>query len=283
MGSPHDSYINDNLASWNSVAPMHAQGSGAAFYRIEQFLEGECTLGPWEPEELGPVAGKTLLHLQCHIGTDTLSWARHGAHVTGLDFSPAAIDEARRFADLLGIDDARFVVSTVMDGVKSLDGQQFDLLYTGRGALCWLPVLDQWASVCAQLVRPGGTLYLEETHPTANLMDLVETSAGKTLQPRYDPFVSQPVTITDEGSYADRKAKTGLHTNHCWEHGFADLFRALINNGFRIDLLNERQESFFIPWEEVFEPWIAHYWKFKDGFTPFPMSFTLKATRDKTS
>lgn len=279
MGSPDDSYFKDNLACWNALAHMHAQGSGAEFYRIEQFLDGECTLGPWEPAEVGPVEGKTLLHLQCHIGIDTLSWARRGARVTGLDFSPAAIDEADRFAELLEINDAQFIVSTVKNAVAALDGRQYDILYTGRGALCWLPDLDQWAAICAQLVSPGGTFYMEETHPVANLMELVETTEGQTLQPRYDPFSTQPLSMTEEGSYADRTARTGLLTSHCWEHSFSDILSALIGQGFRIELLNERQESFFMPWEAIFEPCLPHYWNFKDGFTPFPMSFTLKATR----
>jgi SAM-dependent methyltransferase len=106
-----------------------------------------------------------LLHLQCHIGTDTLSWSRYGAQVTGLDFSPAAIVEAERFARLLDIDDARFVVAAVSAAETALNGEQFDIVYTGRGAICWLPDLDEWAGICAQLVRPDGILYMEETHP----------------------------------------------------------------------------------------------------------------------
>ncbi|MBT4694079.1 MAG: methyltransferase domain-containing protein, partial [Planctomycetaceae bacterium] len=156
MSKRHTEYFTDNLKSWDAVAKMHAQGSGAEFYRITEFLQGECKLGPWELEEVGDVAGKSLLHLQCHIGTDTLSWSRYGAQVTGLDFSPAAIDEAERFARLLNIEDARFVVSTVSEAVNALNGEQFDIVYTGRGAICWLPDLDEWAGVCAQLVLPTG-------------------------------------------------------------------------------------------------------------------------------
>ena len=272
-------FSEDNLKSWDSIAHMHAQGSGAGFYRIEQFLNGECQLGPWEPEELGSVNGKSLLHLQCHIGTDTLSWARRGAVVTGLDFSPSSIEEAQRFADILKIDNSRFVVSTVSNAVEALGGERFDILYTGRGALCWLPDLDDWAAVSSQLVTPGGVLYMEETHPTVDLMDLIETSEGKIVRPHYNPFNKDPVTFTEEGSYADRKAKTGLYTSHCWEHGFGEILGSLVRNGFRIDLLNEREDSFFEPWEGVFESLRPNYWKFKKGHVAFPMSYTLKATR----
>ena len=121
--------VRENLETWDSMAHMHAQGSGAGFYRIEQWLAGESKLGPWEIEEIGPVEGKSLLHLQCHIGTDSLSWAREGARVTGLDFSPNAIEEARRFAGILGFDDARFVVSSVSDAVDALEGDEFPALH----------------------------------------------------------------------------------------------------------------------------------------------------------
>ena len=134
--------IKENLDSWDELASVHAQGSGAEFYRIEQWLAGESKLAPWEIEEVGPVVGKSLLHLQCHIGTDSLSWSREGAKVTGLDYSPSAIREAERFAGMIGVDDARFVVSRVRDAVESLEGEEFDIVYTGRGALCCCQTLS---------------------------------------------------------------------------------------------------------------------------------------------
>ncbi len=100
--------IRENLESWNTMAPLHAQGSGANFYRIEQWLAGESKLSPWEIEELGSVENKSLLHMQCHIGTDTLSWAQEGARVTGLDFSPNAVAEAKRFAEAITVAYHRF-------------------------------------------------------------------------------------------------------------------------------------------------------------------------------
>ena len=279
MNGRNEEYFADNLKSWDAVAKMHAQGSGADFYRIEEFLRGECKLGPWEIGEAGPVDGKSLLHLQCHIGTDTLSWARHGAQVTGLDFSTAAIGEAERFARLLRIQDARFVVSTVSQAVNALSGETFDIVYTGRGAICWLPDLDEWAGICAQLVRPGGILYMEETHPTLDLMEVVELDNRKVIQPKFDPFRTDPISEVYEGSYADRSAKTGCHMNHCWEHGLGAVLNALVNQGFEIELLNERAWAFFEPWEDIFEPVIPNYWKLKDEFVPFPMSYTLRARR----
>ena len=279
MADNYEKYFADNLKSWDAVAHLHAQGSGAEFYRIKEFLQGECKLGPWELEEVGDVAGKSLLHLQCHIGTDTLSWSRHGAQVTGLDFSAAAVAEAERFARLLNIEDARFVVSSVREAESALSGEQFDIVYTGRGAICWLPDLDEWAGICAQLVRPNGILYMEETHPTLDLMEVIEIDGKQVIQPKYDPFRTDPVSEEYEGSYADRNAKTGVQTNHCWEHGLGEILNALVNHGFEIELLNERPWAFFEPWENMFTPARNNYWKLKDDFVTLPLSYTLRARK----
>lgn len=274
-----DQAIKENREGWDNVAHLHAQGSGAEFYRIKQWLEGECKLGKWEIEELGDVKGKSLLHMQCHIGTDTLSWARRGAKVTGLDFSTKAIAEAERFAKILKIDDARFVVSFVSDAVSALEGETFDILYTGRGALCWLPDLNEWAAICRQLVKDGGALYLEETHPALSLLDTITVDGKQILTPKYDPFKTTPVSETGEGSYADRDAKTEPITSHCWEFRFDTLINALIQNGFQIDFLHERPEAYFKPWDdELFEEIDGKYWRLADGLVPIPMSFTLRAT-----
>ena len=270
--------IRENLESWDALAPQPAQGSGAEVYRIEQWVAGESKLAPWEIEEMGSVEGKSLLHMQCHIGTDTLSWAREGARVTGLDFSPNAIIEAERFAGILGFDDARFVVSRVSDAVEALDGEQFDIIYTGRGALCWLPDLGEWARVCAALLTQGGVLYLEESTPMVNILDVEEGPDGPRLVPKYDLFNEGPISEIGEGSYASYE--TGIErTTHCWEYRYDTVINALLENGFRIISLNERDELFFAPWPEFFEPSGPNYWRLKEGQVPIPLSFTLKATR----
>ncbi len=271
--------ILENLESWDDMAHMHAQGDGAEFYRIEQWLAGESKLAPWELKEVGNVENKSLLHLQCHIGTDTLSWAREGAIVTGLDFSPSAIEEARRFADILGFNDARFVVSRVSDALQALEGEQFDIIYTGRGALCWLPDLKEWARVCASLLKPGGILYLEESTPTANIMDLDEASEGSRLVAKYDLFEEGPISEIGEGSYANPEWP-GERITHCWEYRYDTLLGALLEAGLRVELLNERDELFFLPWPELMEPSRANYWKLKKGHVRIPLSFTLRAIRE---
>lgn len=150
-----------NLARWDEATPFHAAGS---FYDLDGFRSGRQDVRPFDLEELGAVAGLDLVHLQCHLGTDTLSWARHGARVVGLDFSARAVAAARDLARDCGLD-AEFVCANVYDAAAALDGRRFDVVYTGIGALNWLPDLDRWARVVADLVRPGGVLYLVEIHP----------------------------------------------------------------------------------------------------------------------
>ena len=258
------------------MAHQHAQGSGAEFYRIEQWVAGESKLAPWEIEEMGSVEGKSLLHMQCHIGTDTLSWAHEGMRVTGLDFSPNAVAEAKRFADILGFEDARFVVSRVRDAVEALKGEQFDIIYTGRGALCWLPDLREWARICSALLGRDGVLYLEESTPLVNMLDTEEGPDGTRLIPKYDLFKEGPISEVGGCGYATIETERTLH---CWEYRYDTLINALITNGFRIDFLNERDELFFARWPELFEPSRPNHWRLKKGNVPIPLSFTLKATR----
>jgi len=268
--------IRENLESWNTMAPLHAQGSGTEFYRIEQWLAGESTLSPWEIEELGSVEGKSLLHMQCHIGTDTLSWAQEGARVTGLDFAPNAVAEAKRFADILGFKEARFVVSRVRDAVETLEEELFDIIYTGRGALCWLPDLREWARICSALLKHDGVLYLEESTPLVNMLDTDEGPDGTRLVPKHDLFQKGPIAEVDGCSYATTETECTLHF---WEYRYDTLINALITNGFHLDFLNERDELFFVPWPDLFEPSRPNHWRLKKENVPIPLSFTLKATR----
>ena len=271
--------IAENHATWDEIAHVHAQGSGADFYRIEQWLDGECKLGPWEIEEVGDVSGKSLLHLQCHIGTDTLSWARRGAVVTGLDFSENALIEARRFADKLGIENSRFVHSSVSNAVSALREEKFDILYTGRGALCWLPDLDEWANVCSKLVKQNGILYLEESSPFVGTLEPMETTEGVFFVPKYDQFQEGPISEIGEGTYADPNWP-GERVTHCWEYRYDTIINALIKHGFRIESMVERDELFFNPWPDMFETSRPNYWRLKEGEVRFPLSFTLKAIRE---
>jgi 2-polyprenyl-3-methyl-5-hydroxy-6-metoxy-1,4-benzoquinol methylase len=163
-----------NRANWDDRVPVHL---ASEYYNVAGFRSGVSSLRPFESAEVGDVTGKRLLHLQCHVGLDALSWARLGAQVIGLDFSEPAIKAARSLAADLGID-ASFVVADVYDAVTALAGQRFDVVYTGTGALVWLPDMTRWAQVVAALLEPGGLLYLVEGHPFAQILDEAHGTHG---------------------------------------------------------------------------------------------------------
>jgi SAM-dependent methyltransferase len=150
-----------NQAMWNERVPLHLR---SRLYDLPKFKAGALSLRSHEIADLGDVRGKELIHLQCHFGKDTLSWARLGAHVTGLDFSEGAVRAAIALAAEIGVD-ARFVTADVYDAPEALGGHTFDIVYTGVGALCWLPDMTRWAKVVFNLLQPGGELYLYEFHP----------------------------------------------------------------------------------------------------------------------
>lgn len=225
--------------------------------------------------EVGPVDGKELLHLQCHFGLDTLCWARPGARVTGADFSQAAIEQARALAAEVGIE-ARFVQSDLYDLPDHLKSD-FDIVYTSRGVLGWLPDIDRWAKVAAHFVRPGGIFYLTEIHPVAQVFD--DDDAATTLKLRYPYFGhAEPLAFATQGSYADRSAHVNQEFEYGWNHGLGEIVTALANAGLRIDLLNEFP---FAEWPVSFlRPAADGTYRLPaedDG--RLPLSFSLKASK----
>jgi len=163
----HAASFTANEALWNAWTGVHASGD---FYDLDGFRAGGVRLRPYEVELIGDVTGKTLLHLQCHFGIDTLSWARLGATVTGADFSPDAMELARSLAVDLGFPDARFVRANLYELPEALDGT-FDVVYTSRGVLGWLPDIRGWARVVAYFLAPGGTFFITEAHPVVQVFE----------------------------------------------------------------------------------------------------------------
>ena len=229
-----------NRAWWDARAPVHA---ASEFYGLEAFVAdpGATTLRPFEVEEVGDVAGQALVHPQCHFGMDTLSWARRGAEVVGIDLSPAAVDAATGAADRAGLD-ARFVVGNVYDAVEAVEGRRFDVVYTGLGALNWLPDLPRWAAIVAELLEPGGFLYLSEFHPFTWVF------ADETLEVEYGYFHDPTGESFDEGeqgSYADLNAPTRNNATREWAHSLSDVIGAVIGAGLRLELLHEHDYTLF--------------------------------------
>jgi SAM-dependent methyltransferase len=234
-----------NEALWDAWTAVHAAGD---FYDLEGFKAGGVRIRPYEIELLGDVAGKSLLHLQCHFGIDTLSWARLGARVTGADLSPDAIELARALADELGFPDARFVRSNLYDLPDALEGT-FDIVYTSRGVLGWLPDIRAWARVVAHFLAPGGTFFITEAHPVMNVFENEGVAPGE-LRLTYPYWEHrEPLTFAVKGSYADPDADVGNLTEHSWDHGLGEIVTALVDAGLRIDKLIEHP---FLEWKVDF-------------------------------
>jgi SAM-dependent methyltransferase len=241
----HDASFAANESLWDAWTAIHAAG---AFYDLEGFKAGGVRIRPYEVEMIGDVAGRSLLHLQCHFGIDTLSWARLGARVTGVDLSPAAIELARSLADELGFPDARFIKSNVYELPDNLKGS-FEIVYTSRGVLNWLPDVRAWAHVVAHFLAPGGTFFITEAHPVMMAFEEEHVGPGE-LRLRY-PYWEHPdpLTFPAVGSYADPTAEVIGQTEHSWDHGLGEIVTALIEAGLRIDRLVEHP---FLDWKVDF-------------------------------
>jgi SAM-dependent methyltransferase len=238
--------IADNQRLWDIWTRIHAEGD---FYDLAAFREGGSRIRDYELELIGDVAGKSLLHLQCHFGIDTLSFARLGARVTGADLSPAAVELASSLAVDLGFPEARFVQSNLYDLPASLDGT-FDIVYTSRGALGWLPDIKAWARVVAHFLAPGGTFFITEIHPVAQVFENEGVASGE-LRLDYPYWEHRdPLTFTVTGSYADPTADVGEGVvEHGWNHGLGEIVTALIDAGLRIETLVEHP---FLAWSADF-------------------------------
>lgn len=224
-----DSYLQSNQHLWDEWTDLHEQ---SPLYKVKEFKAGASTLRPIERAELTYVAGKTLLHLQCHFGLDTLSWARAGAIVTGVDLSERSIARARSLSAELNLP-ATFVCSDLFDLPNALAGQ-FDIVYTSYGVLNWLPDLQRWAAVVAHFLKPGGIFYIVEFHPFSRVFDS-DSAELKVANPYF--FVEEPFRFEIQGSYA-AEAATPLH-GYNWNHSLSEVFNALIAAGLGIECFNE--------------------------------------------
>ena len=264
-------YIDNNRKLWDGMVPFHVASD---FYDVASFKDGRNSLMRVELEEVGPVTGKSLLHLQCHFGMDTLSWARLGAEVTGIDFSGPAIAQARTLGEELNIP-ARFIESDVYKLRDVLHGD-FDIVFASYGVICWLPDFARWAEVAASYVKQGGFLYLVDGHPFGSTLDDESTDRPMRLRYPYDSG-GQPMVFEDDGSYADRSAVLPHKRSYEFNHGIGEIITALADAGLRIDFMHEFP---FAGWQKF-----SDLTKGDDGFyyppdgTNVPLMFSIKASR----
>ncbi len=255
-----------NRALWDERVPIHL---GSEFYDLEGFLGGRSSLRPFEPGELGQVKGRTLVHPQCHIGLDTLSWARLGAQVTGLDFSAPAVAAADEIAGRMGLS-AEFVQGEVYDAPAALGGRRFDIVYTGVGAILWLPDIERWAETMAALLAPGGRFYMVEFHPFAEVF----SEADLTLAESY--FDRGPHLYDEPGTYADLSAETEHNRSVEWRHGLGDVVSALADAGLRIELLHEHDFTVHAHWPFL-EQGEDGLYRVRSGTPSVPLMYSLRA------
>jgi len=261
--------LEENRAWWDERVPIHLESS---LYDLPGFRAGRSNLAAYEPQELGSVAGLELLHLQCHVGLDTLSWARLGARVTGFDFSRPALEAARQLAQELGLD-ANFVYGELERAPEVL-GRQFDVVYTGKGALLWLPDLGRWADVVARLLRPGGCLYLVEFHP------LVEIMGERSPEFQGDYLAGAKSFYDEAGDYAVPDAVTQHNRSHEWCHPLGEVVTKLAQSGLRIEFLEERCETYFARFPPPYlEEAAAGIWTAPAGTPRVPLVYSLRATK----
>jgi len=271
----HDQYFADNRANWDDRVPIH---SGPDGYRLQRYVDDPTRISDvvaFDRTHLGDVSGKSLLHLQCHIGTDTVSWARLGAEVTGIDFSAPALDVARRLASDLSLD-AKFVRSDLYAAADALN-EQFDVVYTGVGAINWLPDIAEWAQVVASCTKPGGTFLMHEGHPFLWSLDHDRTDGQLVVSEPYFE-TTEPATWEEDTTYLG--TGTVEHTtSHEWNHGLGEIVTALINAGFRIDLLEEHKTLYWLALQHMVEETEGHWVLPEHQRNLVPLMYSLKATR----
>ena len=268
-----EEYLNINKANWNERVSIHKTSE---LYGLENFKKGKNKLHQLERDELGDVKGKSILHLQCHFGMDTLSLEMLGAEATGIDYSEEAVIAACELRNELNMR-SEFILSDVYSLPEKLF-KKFDIVYTSYGVLIWLPDLKKWAEVINHFLKDDGFFYMAEVHPASMIFDNSGNSdEDKILKVTYPYFEkSEPVMFETEGTYADKNARTVNNITYEWQHSLSEIFMSLLNTGFKIEFFHEHN---FTVWQQF--SWMK---KSEDGYYRFdsdiPLLFSLKAKRD---
>ena len=267
-------YRRINLANWNSRVPHHEVGYALGEHRNDpHHLSGVVR---FDLPRLGDISGLAGVHLQCHIGTDTVSLARLGAHMAGLDFSAPALAVARRLAADCG-QAIRYEEADVYDAVGVFGREQFDFVYTGIGALCWLPSAAQWADVVAALLKPGGFLFIREGHPM--LWSMCDPRDDELVVVEYPYFETEVVIFHEETTYVDHEVPLESPTIVSFNHSLSEIFNALWNAGLTITLFEEHDS---VPWNAMGDAMVEdEHGEFRLREHPERMacSYTLRAEK----
>jgi SAM-dependent methyltransferase len=267
-------WLEANRANWDERTDVHLR---SRFYDVAGWLRDKTGPRPREVEVLGDVAGLRLVHLQCHFGLDSLASARAGAKVTGLDFSPSAVNAARELASQADLADrATFVCGDMLDAVESLGHETFDIVYVSVGALCWLPNVEPCASQVGALLAPGGRVFLHDGHPVAWALAEDRACFAHSYFEEPEPFVDD-----SEATYTDAERPIANQRTYEWNHGLGETITALLDHGLRLRWLVEHD---WTVWQRF--PWLVRddegHWTTPAGVPRMPLTFSLLAERPAT-
>lgn len=266
MPSDFQKYFDTNRETWNKKVAIHAASD---FYDMDAFREGRNSLNQYELIALGDVTGKSLLHLQCHFGQDTLSWSRLGAQCTGVDISEEAIALGNKLNKDFNLS-AQFVCCNVLD-TSELVPQQFDIVFTSYGVIGWLPDLQPWAQMISERLKPGGTFYMVEFHPIVWMFDYTQ-SPPKMI---YGYQQQQAIYEEYKGTYADQNSEM-TSKEYGWNHGLGEIITSLTEAGLQIEFLREHNESPYDILPDLTKNENGLYIR-KDHL--YPLIFEIKATK----
>lgn len=270
-------YAEVNRANWDERAPAHA---GSSYYALSRFIEDPSFLSHvvrFDLPRLGEVSGLRGVHLQCHIATDTISLARLGAEMTGLDFSPSALAQARDLAARTGTT-IEFVESELYDASQKLRPGSFDFVYTGVGALCWLPSVGRWAEVVAELLKPGGWLFLREFHPMLWALDYPRPDSLLVVE--YPYFERpQPMVFDEPGTYVETPATFKHTVTHEWNHGLGEIVTSLLDHQLELRMLVEHDSAPSDILQGQMQEAGNGEWRLIDRPWRLPHSYTLRAVK----
>ncbi len=262
----NNDYFKTNKSTWNEKVKVHAKSE---MYHLDDFKKGKSSLMPYELEALGDVNSKSLLHLQCHFGQDTLSWSRLGAKCTGVDLSDEGIKLAKQLNEELNLD-ANFMCCNVLD-TSDFIKETFDIVFTSYGVIGWLPNLKPWGKMIAERLNKGGTFYMAEFHPIVWMFDYLEDKPVM----KYGYMQEEVIYEEYEGTYANENSKM-ISKEYGWNHGLGEVVSALTEAGLHIEYLKEHDESPYDVLPDLVKTDSGMYTT-KDKL--YPLIFELKATK----
>jgi ubiquinone/menaquinone biosynthesis C-methylase UbiE len=261
-------HFESNKKLWNERTGVHVKSD---FYDNKTFLTGKNSLNKIELDEIGDVKEKSVLHLQCHFGQDTLSFVRMGAKAMGVDFSDEAIRNAREMNNKLGLD-AEFINCNVYDLKEHID-KEFDIIFTSYGVIGWLPDLNEWADLINHFLKPGGVFYIIEFHP---LVWMFDDNFERIEYPYFT--TAKPIEIISTKTYTDSTEELSGVTEYSWNHALSETMNSLIDAGLKIEFIHEFPYSPYNIFPDMYQG-SDGYWRMKKFGEKLPLIFSIKAKK----